>query len=305
MGTNLKIVFGGNIREIEPFWLPVIIELRCLSTGDVQRFAVEDPASDLTEDAQLCIAVFQISDLTEGNYEIAIMDSHLGRRVAHEPQLAVNGAEVEFKVLRDERGLTSSMFQPNTFAMDFVADAPYRLQKSYPYLPIVIYLKDVEPGEIKVLTIKIAISRHTKGGVYESLPDDAIFRVTDQHGEQVLQNGQPAVLRFDAGKDYETVTTDPWYRLVLLHRDRFPILQGKHLAYDNIAYLQYRLKVRYKRFFKDSKRFVFRTIVSDSDLPRIEGWYYGDTHYHSNFTDNPYEYGGPLPVTAEVAAAIG
>jgi len=305
MGTNLKIVFGGTVREIEPYWLPVIIKLRSLDTGAVHRFAVEDPVKDLTDDVRLCVAVFLITDLAVGNYELTIMDSHLGRRIAYEPQLAISAAEVVFEVLKNERGLTSAVFQPNTFAMDFVVDAPYRLQKSHSYLPVVIYLKDVDPGEIKVLSIEIATLGDAAGANYENLPGDAIFRVTDQHGEQVLQNGQPAVLRFDAGKDYETVTTDPWYRLVLFQRDRFFKLQGKHLGYDNIAYLQYRLKVRYKRFFKDSKRFVFRTIVSDSDLPRIEGWHYGDTHYHSNFTDNPYEYGGPLSVTAEMAAAIG
>jgi hypothetical protein len=158
---------------------------------------------------------------------------------------------------------------------------------------------------MKMLSVEISACTQTVGGHYSVLPEEAVYKVVDQTGEKILVDGTPSILRFDAGKEHETVETDPWFRLVLLHRDRFPVLRGRHLRYDDIQYLQYRVKVRYRRFFTNSKRFVFRTICSGADLPRLDGWYYGDTHYHSNFTDNPYEYGGPLSVTAEVARAIG
>ncbi len=41
------------------------------------------------------------------------------------------------------------------------------------------------------------------------------------------------------------------------------------------------------------------------DLPAPAGWYYGDVHTHSQYTNNIYEYGGPLEMFAAAAEAIG
>jgi hypothetical protein len=63
--------------------------------------------------------------------------------------------------------------------------------------------------------------------------------------------------------------------------------------------------VHYRRRIGRSRQSVLRTLLPESDLPRFADWYYGDAHYHSEYTWNPYEYGGPLSMTAEVARAIG
>jgi hypothetical protein len=41
------------------------------------------------------------------------------------------------------------------------------------------------------------------------------------------------------------------------------------------------------------------------DLPALPGWYYGDVHDHSQYTNNVYEYGGPLEMFAAAAEAVG
>ncbi len=41
------------------------------------------------------------------------------------------------------------------------------------------------------------------------------------------------------------------------------------------------------------------------DLPSFPGWYYGDVHTHSQYTNNIYEYGGPLEMFVACAEAIG
>jgi hypothetical protein len=41
------------------------------------------------------------------------------------------------------------------------------------------------------------------------------------------------------------------------------------------------------------------------DLPSLPGWYSGDIHTHSQYTNNLYEYGGPLEMYAAAAQAVG
>jgi hypothetical protein len=305
MGTTIKIVFGGTVREIAPFWLPVVVELQRHASGSTRCFVAENPEKDLIDDPILHVAVFPIVDMQPGKYAITVRDFHQARTIAHDPDITVEGSEVAYTLLEQEGAVVDPAFQPNTFALDMVADAPFRLQESYPHVPVVVHIKDAPPGQIKLLSIEISACASNSGKDYADLPQEALSAVLDQAGEKVLQNGKPVILRFDAHEDHETVGTDPWFRLVLLHRDRFPILRGRHLLYDEVQYIQYRVKLKYRRFFTNSKRFVFRTILSGEDLPCLDGWYYGDTHYHSNFTDNPYEYGGPLSATAEAARAIG
>lgn len=48
-----------------------------------------------------------------------------------------------------------------------------------------------------------------------------------------------------------------------------------------------------------------RIELSDYSLPTIRNWYAGDTHYHSSYTDNLAESGGPIEATALVGKEIG
>ncbi len=48
-----------------------------------------------------------------------------------------------------------------------------------------------------------------------------------------------------------------------------------------------------------------RTRLSAPAQPKIPGWYRGDIHYHSGFTDNPAERGYPLDVTKQAALQAG
>ena len=227
----------------------------------------------------------------------------MGHRIIYEPNLVLQGTEKEYKILEEEGDPDDVTLQPNTYGMDLIADAPCRLQKSYPYLPIIVHIKDIQPGQIKIKSIELYSS--PDGQSYVPLPPGSIYRVIDADGTTVEENGQPALLNYDRNKKYETVRKDPWYRIILLYNDKLHVLQADHLAYKGVRYLQYQVNVKYKRVINDSKQFVFRTLVPESDLPQIDNWYYGDAHYHSEFTDNPYEYGGPLRMTAEVAKAIG
>ena len=49
----------------------------------------------------------------------------------------------------------------------------------------------------------------------------------------------------------------------------------------------------------------FDVYISEYDLPKPEGWYYGDVHYHSDKTDDQVEFGAPIWVAKAMAKAVG
>jgi hypothetical protein len=49
----------------------------------------------------------------------------------------------------------------------------------------------------------------------------------------------------------------------------------------------------------------FQIYIANETLPKTEGWLWGDLHVHSNYTDDPVEFGAPIYETALAAQAIG
>lgn len=56
---------------------------------------------------------------------------------------------------------------------------------------------------------------------------------------------------------------------------------------------------------KPDRTYRFRVFRSNEDIPKQEGWYRGDTHLHSVYTQNDAETGLPLCATKEAAKLIG
>ena len=321
MPVNLKIKFNGSKSDIKPFWVPVAFELQPKKAARPIRVLVKDFEKDIKDEPRKRSCYFEIPNLPRGVYAFRVHDLYTGYPIIREPNLELKAREVEYKFkprfrprfgpeVREEispkakkKPRPGVLKQPNTYAMDLTVDAPYRIEKSYHYLPVIVYIKDITPGDVRIKSIDFDTYSESEG--YTSLPPESIYKVLDRDGTKLEKDGLPFLLRLDLGKDYETATTDPWYRIILLHKDKLKPLQGDYLGYKNVRYLQYQVKVTYRKLFEFSKQFVFRTLVPEFDLPRPEDWYYGDNHYHSDFTDNPYEYGGPLPMTAEVAKAVG
>jgi len=302
MGVTLRIRFNGRKKDLSLSWVPVVFELKRVGSRKPLRFVVKNLGRDVKDEKERRMSYFKIPNLAAGRYTLSILEFHTGHPIIRGKRLELKGKEVEFGLVKDYRAAK----QPNTFGTDLVADAPYRIEGSYPYLPVVVFIQDVKPGEIKVSSIDFFdYPSAEEFDPKKPLPRDVIYRVLDMDGNPVEENGRPALLKLDPGEKYETVSTDPWYRIILLHKDRLPVYQGDYWGYKKARFLQYLVNIRFRRFLYDSKQFVLRTRVPDCDLPKVADWYYGDTHYHSEYTRNPYEYGGPLCMTAEVAKAIG
>ena len=65
------------------------------------------------------------------------------------------------------------------------------------------------------------------------------------------------------------------------------------------------IQVEFVLFEEPSQRIGLRIRLRGESLPRFPGWYRGDTHYHSAYTNNPAERGHPLEVTRQAALHAG
>ena len=78
------------------------------------------------------------------------------------------------------------------------------------------------------------------------------------------------------------------------------------IGYSEAKFFEFEVEIKYQGvlWINHSSKTVLRTMFVDR-LPQFEDWYYGDTHYHSIYTENVAEFGGPLVPSLEVAQAVG
>ncbi|MEI6851565.1 MAG: hypothetical protein WCL06_01935 [Bacteroidota bacterium] len=65
------------------------------------------------------------------------------------------------------------------------------------------------------------------------------------------------------------------------------------------------IKVDFEINWQSDKSAMCRVFRSNSNLPNLNGWYRGDTHFHTSYTDNSVEMGLSLAASKEAAKAIG
>ena len=175
----------------------------------------------------------------------------------------------------------------NTLAKDFILDAPWRVVDSQTPIPVTVILKDCDTDDIRelhwirctdVTAGSVTLWHHDYGD--EEIGDDApehnywtwITTVTEGHPS--LADGTlltPANLGYGAG-------------------DRIDLLVEVYYRDDWFNYT-------------DSRR--LRVLVGDGPFPWPDGWYGGDTHYHTMYTNNIAEFGAPLPAVQMTAVSMG
>ncbi|MGD0696560.1 MAG: hypothetical protein ABSB82_17205 [Terriglobia bacterium] len=70
--------------------------------------------------------------------------------------------------------------------------------------------------------------------------------------------------------------------------------------YDNID-----LEASFHAIGWPSQNFFLRVRLNAAPLPELPGWYRGDLHHHSAYTNNPAERGHPLSITRQAVLATG
>jgi len=175
----------------------------------------------------------------------------------------------------------------NTFMKDFIMDAPWRVVDSSTAIPLTIILKDCDTDDIR------------------ELHWIRCWDVTS--GETVLWN-------HDFGD--ETIGDDPsesnyWTWITTVTEGHPSLPDGTLLTPANLGYgagddIDLKVSIYYKDdWFNYTETRYLRVRVGHGPYPWPEGWYGGDVHYHTMYTNNIAEFGAPVPAVAMTAEALG
>ncbi len=175
----------------------------------------------------------------------------------------------------------------NTFAKDFIMDAPWRVIDEHTPIPLTIILKDCDVDDIRELHW-IRCWDVTSGST--------ILWNHDFHDEEIGD---------DAWEDnYWT-----WITTVTEGHPSLPnstLLTPANLGYGPLDAIQLKVEIYYRDdIFNYSETRYLRVHVGTGAFPWPEDWYGGDTHYHTMYTNNIAEFGAPIPAVRMAAAAAG
>jgi hypothetical protein len=167
---------------------------------------------------------------------------------------------------------------PGTSAKDFCADAPWRVKSLDFKIPLITTIKDANSDDCIVDTIQIWV--YDKINHKDSLIHRAIFGGL-------------------------TINTNRWEYLW-----QVSVNELNNSPYNlSIAALD-TLTFRVRLSFRDniiSEYFIqhLKVFVATTGFPSFENWYSGDTHFHSEFTNNAYEFGATIKATSKATSAMG
>ena len=175
----------------------------------------------------------------------------------------------------------------NTFMKDFIMDAPWRVLDSATTIPLTLILKDCDTDDVR------------------ELHWIRCWDVTS--GETILWN-------HDFGD--ETIGNDAyesnfWTYITTVTEGHPSLPDGTPLTPANLGYgpgehINLKVSIYYKDdWFNYTETRYLRVHVGRGAYPWPDGWYGGDTHYHTMYTNNTAEFGAPLPAVAMTAEAVG
>ena len=156
---------------------------------------------------------------------------------------------------------------------EVVADLPWRLNPGE-QLPVLLIVKDADryPIILKRVALKI--------------------RKGNNLDERVLFSGD------------EALTDYLWHRILSFQ----PPEWAKGWVEVEVRVL-FNLRGRDYEVLSDNYRGLshkpFQVYISDDSLPAAEGWFYGDIHTHSHFTDDQVEFGVPPEVYHRIGKVLG
>ncbi|MFH1845908.1 MAG: hypothetical protein ABIF77_22215, partial [bacterium] len=182
---------------------------------------------------------------------------------------------------------TSEKYE-NTFAKDFVMDAPWRVVDAGTEIPITIIIKDCDEDDVQELHY-IRCRDITGGGA-------TVLWYHDFGDERLGDNA----------------SEDNYWTYITTVTEGHPSLpNGTALTPANLGYsagdrIQLEVTTSFKDFWLNhTETRVLRVEVGGGPFPWPADWYGGDTHYHSMYTNNVAEHGAPVPAIARAAEAVG
>jgi hypothetical protein len=214
--------------------------------------------------------------------------------------------------------------QVNTLNSEFYADAPWRMKKyddlgNLQSIPVHCFLHDAHlfPGVLKVDNIDIQLKSASSTTFDPPLTFDlwsqndfeSLFSCISEDDSDMDIKGfdmgamsQSASTTIDFNDDfdlvsyYEGVNEEYWYFT-------FNIPSSLLVGYDDV--IDIRVTIEYANITTTDDHIGLRVFRETEDLPSQAGWYRGDTHLHSMYTQNDAEIGLPLCATKAAAKLLG
>jgi len=232
----------------------------------------------------------------------------------------------------DWGGWDSPVFkQGNSPLSDFVADAPWRMNKtngsgSEQGIPVHIFLHDADEivgngNQVDYIDIKIKNATDASFGSALTYSSLSTTDFNNMFSCQSVDDGGLGVRGFDMNSFTSSASntidfneeTAPWpfpsNTYVQIDEDfwyfSFTIPPADLAGFGNVIDIEVYVKYDNTGWIPDYDVSRLRVFRSDDALPSQSNFYRGDTHLHSMFTQNTAEIGLPLSGTKQAAQMIG
>ncbi|MEW6203516.1 MAG: CehA/McbA family metallohydrolase [bacterium] len=188
-------------------------------------------------------------------------------------------ATITFIILLTQPALAyeESHIQKNIMPLrqpEILSDAPQRIEKGF-MIPVLLIIRhaDLFPVALDTVTFSVMFD----GGKH-------LLEKRDYHKEYIVSSYWHEV--------YEIMIPDGFAGTASIDVEFEIEMNGKKKSMHN-------------NNFPKSGRRLLEVYISGSALPSAKNWYFGDTHFHTAYTDNQVEFGAPLEVSARMARAYG
>ncbi len=161
---------------------------------------------------------------------------------------------------------------------EILVDAPHRLDPDAA-LPIMILIKDADKYPIRFLRATVSMYQHSR----------RIYHRT-----------------FETQKGID-ITSHYWWRIFEIEfKGELQSIVGLISADVEITFLQNgKIKSIRNNNHRTSSRSPLKFYRSQTSLPALPGWIFGDTHTHSTYTEDQVEFGSPISAGPRLCKAMG
>ncbi len=158
---------------------------------------------------------------------------------------------------------------------EILFDLPFRSTPNSP-VPLFLIVKDADRFPVETISVQIVVQR------------------------------QESAHSISIPIDFARSIRAPFYwKSFFIEPEHFP----HPGTYEVTATLHYRINGENKQLQQDNYRGLphppFRIQIAPTPLPRLPNLYWGDLHVHSNYTDDPVEFGAPIKAIAQCAHSLG
>ena len=162
---------------------------------------------------------------------------------------------------------------PGTPYKDFEVDTPWRVKSPSESIPFIFTINDANQNNCILNYLRLY-------KVINGMPDAQQF------------------FEYDPNPNI-AINTDRWE---YIYDDNNPI----NLGYSEGDVIEVMAEIGFiNSSSPQSFKKHLKIYVGNNSFPNFSGWFHGDTHYHSEFTNNLYEFGASINATAKATSAMG